>query len=228
MSAQPIFAVMTRYEGERQEWADWLRFEVGQSAPAVLAVDPGGEIGPEGTWRAAREGWLCWHNGMVDLYEEAQTASHIVVLQDDVLPCDDFVPRVKAALDEEPWAVVTFFSRNRKVQESAVRGKRWATIPASQFLMAQAVAIPLEWVQGFVDFADYCDPVLGDDARIKRWCREARRPIMATVPSLVEHAEVASCIKGRSTRRQARLFAGRSRPFPDRPVYSHTFVAEEG
>lgn len=66
----------------------------------------------EGVWPTARRAWMACARGA------GQT--HHLVMQDDAIPCRDFLSGAKAALDAVPDKVVTFFA-NRKVITEAVR-----------------------------------------------------------------------------------------------------------
>lgn len=204
-----IFTVMTRYQGERADMADDLLADLkGMGAEhATITVDPGDdEPSPAGVWRCAKAAWRSYIGKPV---------THVCVIQDDVILCDDFVRLAEERIAEMPNDALTFFSRRTAVRVAANHGERWVEFPGRDFLMAQAVVMPVTYVEPFITWADrFVAETEGDDVRLSAWLQNCGAKIYASAPSLVDHRQVPSLMKGRSTKRGARKFLGRTWPFP--------------
>jgi hypothetical protein len=158
----------------------------------------------ERAWRSGVAGRARWH----------------LVLQDDVLLCRDFLAGALAALDAVERRVgarpVTFYLNRRVAELARQRGLSWAS--SRSFLNAQALALPRSWIQPWLRWCAAHVPAAWphDDCRLSIWLQLQRIPVLATCPSLVDHAVWVRSALGHSAApggrpRVARWFLGQQR-----------------
>lgn len=143
---------------------------------AVVVQDPE----RAGAWATARR---CWERGI------ASGADWIVVLNDDAMPCDDFVVRVRAALadcdaDNGSMEPVCLYTAHPKAID--VKGAWYTThddlVGVGCALSASAAAEFLAWVDANPKLGDF-----SDDGRLNLWAMATGRLIWTTCPSMVDH-----------------------------------------
>jgi len=135
-----------------------------------------------GCWGNARRAWL--------MYD--RTATHHLVLQEDVVPCDRFFESVRAALWAVPDEVVSLFSRvcwgeSCPAREARRQGVSWGTSEVGA--VGQGMVMPTCWIDEFVNFADRHtrEECPTDDMRIDLWLILSKRLCWFTAPSLIDH-----------------------------------------
>jgi hypothetical protein len=132
-----------------------------------------------GVWWNARR---CWEEGL------KTSAEWIIVMNDDVLPCDDFLETAKRALaTRSPRDPVCFYTNHKGATCEALADGGWYTtvdglVGVACALHRTTVAEFLEWHDKYKNERDY-----PDDARINLFAMATGRLIHTTVPSLVEH-----------------------------------------
>lgn len=132
-----------------------------------------------------------WNNCKACLRSYDKDSTHILVLQDDIEVCRDFIPTVEKLIELRPNDHITLFTnRNAQAELAYKEGKKWLRI--KRWLMAQAYVVPVSMVEPFIEFADknlVDGMVVFDD---DRWCvfhLFNHTPVYATVPSLVQHLD---------------------------------------
>ena len=144
-----------------------------------------------------------WRNYQRCLSDLPEASSHLVVLQDDCLPCRDFGMRVRDAVSHAPEEIISLFvgglkdstkiyhrAANNAAMFANMRGARihhvvglvWPVGAARDFLA---------WYEMEKDRIPYRKPHGSDDAIFTYWIKNGRprRTVMATIPSLVEHPD---------------------------------------
>ncbi len=132
----------------------------------------------DGIWQTARRAWLKYH----------PDATHHLVLQDDLLLCEELLEGVEKALRYVPSGdFVSLFGTSKRVRDIHLKGQT-SWIKAKDF-SGQAVIIPTEAIPKMVDWIDRCvRPDLDkDDVKMYMWMQRADRWCWITCPSLVEH-----------------------------------------
>jgi len=121
------------------------------------------------------------------LTERPANATHILVLQDDVIVCPDFFETVNKIVNLLPDQPITFFCRDEIINEAKAQGLSWVKLKT--WFMAQAYVLPVALADEFVGFSDkYIKPdVNADDQRLAMFFMKTNRLVYATAPSLVEH-----------------------------------------
>jgi len=153
-------------------------------------------------WRTARGGWQ-----LAD-----PDATHHVLIQDDALPCEDFLAGLERALAYvPPDAVVSPYlgtGRNVPIRWEAMAraaetaGASW--VVSQKLMWGVCLVLPTHLVPEMVEYADRRSGV-PDDMRVAGWAEKTGRDVWYTWPSLVDHLRVPSLTKHRATDRVARL-----------------------
>lgn len=176
--------------------------------------DPNPEDRLPSPWRTYRE---C-------LYAPPGDATHLLVLQDDVIPCRNLVTacaRIAEVVPSSPVAVYLGGHPVRTARNAAralTLGKTFVQVIPTDFVPVVALLWPVEVAQAFLDWCGENrlpgDPnPRSDDAVVGKWARNTKHPVYATVPSLVQHPdEEPSLIRkarhGRSVFRKAFSWIG--------------------
>ncbi len=155
-----------------------------------MVADPGGD-GKSDAWRAHRACLEAIHG----------EATHLLVVQDDLLPQPDFAQRVHNAIAAHPESVllafVPGFPRERRILMLAHKQKQqYAPFIIGAYLPTVAIVYPREVAEGLLAWADqsgkdrYRRPLRGaDDGIVANYCRIRRIHPLALVPCAGEHDE---------------------------------------
>lgn len=130
-------------------------------------------------------------------------ASHLLVLQDDAWPCENFAAAARAAIEERPEAILVFFLPGfghvvRPVQQARLKGERWLAWRPRAFVPLVAVVYPARFPREIVAFSEVKKVHLGraDDAVVGGFVRAHKVPVWATLPCLVEHRDELPSVMG--------------------------------
>lgn len=142
-----------------------------------IVLDPEPESGT--SLSAARAAWAA----------ADPRASHHLVLQDDVILCQNFAEQLLSAIRAHPGAAISLFaewgSRSATmVRLAALRG-RSAAATADPFTPTQALVLPAQVAAKFAAAA--ADEQGPDDVVIRRFLRAHAVPSIVTAPNLVDH-----------------------------------------
>lgn len=151
-----------------------------------------------GPWRTARR-------ALISSYK-AQ-ATHHILLQDDVILCDDFVPAVKELIELRPDAALSLFTPRPVVLDAKRRNTRWLRMPGGAWM--QALVLPSPWIPEFIKWADTHVPPTypHDDHRLSLWIMEFHKPSYGVAPTLADHGRLDSAL-GHTTRLYSKWFIG--------------------
>ena len=124
----------------------------------------------------------------------------MVIVQDDVVLSDGFVPAVKQIARAQPDTPVCLFlgrlpSDVAKAAGRALKyGQHYVPLSRRSFLPVVAMLWPRAKLLEFVEWADVHPfgnrAVRSDDAYGGRWKMVTRQHVLACVPSIVEHPDV--------------------------------------
>jgi hypothetical protein len=188
----------------RLERAHWLADIVGLDH---VAVDPN----PHGVPFALRSSRLAW--SLV-----GETATHHLVLQDDVVPVDDFWARIHEAVAVHPDKAMAFYANwNSKngafMRMAATVGAEWAQACEHEDAPSLAVLLPRAHALGFAEWAAKLADATEDDEALTRYLRSVQTPLYVSVPSLVEHEGDRSIVGNeRHGSRRSACFSRRAKP----------------
>lgn len=149
-------------------------------------------------------------------------SSHLLVIQDDALPCARFAERLIAAVAERPDSIVAAFVPgfpflSKRLAKAQIDGETFATLLPAAFVPVVAVVYPRAHVEGLLAYTDGSRwprarrMGTADDAIVAGYVRANRLSVMATCPSLADHRDDVDSIAKPSHRsgkhRRAALFA---------------------
>lgn len=141
-----------------------------------------------------------------------ETASHLLVLQDDALPVPGFASVYLRTLEQHPDAVLCLFTPGfRYLHKLALEvqraGMSLTPMRVGSFVPCVAISYPRSFVHSILEWADQYEvdgrhrPLRGaDDGILARYCRTARIQPLLMIPSIVEHDDTIDSI-GKAHRR---------------------------
>lgn len=158
-----------------------------------------------------------WEDAKHVLLSYSKTATHLLVLQDDVLPCKNFIPTVEKLISLLPDEPITLFSNSMAIETALYDNKHWATLKT--WFMAQSYIMPTKIIPDLISWVDskVKPSTRFDDERFGMYFFYHEHPVYATAPSLVEHLGWNSTLlrnyksyefKTRRDIRMARVFIG--------------------
>ncbi len=148
-------------------------------------------------------------------------ATHLVVLQDDVLPQHNAAERTRAAATAHPTMMICLFTPGfgylrKRVLQAQLAGQSTTRIPVMAFVPLVATVYPrdiveklLEWTGSHHRARRRIERRGADDGIVADFCRQHRIDPIGTVPSIFEHDDsvpsVAKTQRGGPHRRAALL-----------------------
>lgn len=172
---------------KRQEMAEKL-------AKVVSADHVWVDNGELGEWRNHLRAWK---------KAATSTATHAVILQDDAVPIEDFRSHVEEAIARRPTELISLYlGTHRPRREETLRAVAEADESEASWIESDT----LHWGVAVVVPVDLIDEILTTihrsrlpyDQRIGAWATATNRPVYYTWPSLVDHADEPTVIKGRT------------------------------
>lgn len=138
--------------------------------------------------------------------------THVLVLQDDTLPCRDLQAVCERVARPEPLCLFLGGAPQRAARdarEALRRGERLMPLPIHEWVPVVAVLWPVEKAQALLEWAGENklpgDPMpRSDDAIVGRWARKTQQQIWTTIPSLVQHPDTEASSIGRGKARAGR------------------------
>jgi hypothetical protein len=173
--------------------------------PVRVITDPEPD-GPPSPLRTAKRAWAAIAPG----------ATHHVVLQDDVLPMAGFAEHLSRALAARPADGVTLSVQQTSprnsyaVRRAAIAGRAFAGMSAVEWTPTLALALPVARAEELALFlAGVPDSYVDDDQLVTAFSAKHDLQVVATMPNLVEHADVVSLsIYGNEGRRPVTVYDG--------------------
>ena len=167
---------------DRDQLACALIDEIGEGE-LVCDPDPDGRPNP----------WRCYRHA---LEVTPADATHAAIVQDDVTLCAYFREALYAAVEARPGHVLVLFHGGQPREtigalNYALRvGEPWIRMRIRRWLPVVATVYPIEVVAavlGWLEDAQLDPRLRSDDEIMGRAIRSVGAPVLATVPSLVEH-----------------------------------------
>jgi hypothetical protein len=155
------------------------------NARVVFDPDPNG---PPSTLRTARAAWAAVDEG----------ATHHLVLQDDVILCQDFPAAVADAIKVGPSPAMSLFASASMASAQAIRlaalvGASWTRL-VDGWVPTQALVLPAAWAREFADYAADVDDSRPDNRVMSAFLSQKRAETYVTIPNLVEHGQARSLL----------------------------------
>lgn len=171
---------------DRLHRAQRLGLEIGASK---FAVDASGA----GEWANHRDALLLGaHSG----------ASHVLCIEDDAVPVPNLLEETRKAVEVRPNACISLYVGTGRPRQIGVRNAiRRAEALCLDWLSADSLCWGVAFIMPTSDISNMLEWAKGSrlptDQRIGAWYRSQQRPVFYTWPSLVDHADIPSVIKGR-------------------------------
>lgn len=166
--------------------------------------------------------WPTTEIAYLKLLADLKGATHVLVLQDDMNPCDTFVENARLAATAVPDKPVQLFSMRKGIQESAERGDRWVKSPGG--IWGGSTILPVSWVQPFLRWTRKCirTDYLHDDGRLGAYLHlNGISETWHTCPPILQHVCAGdSLIQHNNATRISSAFRR------DQPVYDWTVVGD--
>lgn len=125
-------------------------------------------------------------SGMKKCFANLENHSHMMVIQDDVLPCKDLVATARELVKIRPNNFISLFSAYDVTGEALRAGRHWGILDRAWGL--PCYIMPAKLVTQYLDFdALIKDDIVADDVRISMFLEYVNEPVYVTAPSLVEH-----------------------------------------
>lgn len=156
---------------------------------AVRVVEDPDPTGPPSPLRTAKRAWAAIAPG----------ATHHVVLQDDIMPMAGFAEQLERAVAARPQAGVTLSVQQTSprnsyaVRRAALAGHPFAEMSSVEWVPTLALALPVADAAALAEYLErFPDSHVDDDHLVRAFCAERGISVFATVPNLVEHADVVT------------------------------------
>ena len=182
MASDVKLSIVIQCHPKRRWWVE----EMQKKIPQARLVE---DVRSQGVWPTAKRAWKQYD----------PFATHHIVLQDDVLPCQDFVEGLEAALTACPEVPVCVFSRRKIIHKSVEKGHSWVKL--GDGCWGQGTCFPVSLIEPFFrwEWEHIHSFFKWDDARMALFCIYHDMPVWCTVPSLVEHVGHAKSLVGNRT-----------------------------
>ncbi len=169
-------AVRIQHVPERKRWADYLHQMLSESETYPLQIKTVEDDKHE-----------LWSGAKKTLQSFGPRDTHVLVLQDDVLPCRDLIPAAEKIMELLPNSPVTMFSPGDWQAVAKIKNLNWATLKV--WRMAQCYLVPVGLIKDFLEWSEkHINPkIYFDDDRWAMYLFANEILTYATNPSLVEH-----------------------------------------
>lgn len=184
------FTVAIQHTPDRADRRKWVKSVVKRmrAERADIAIDVVEDKKREG----------CWPTYLRCL-KAVSSASHHLVLQDDVTVCKDFLACVGEIIHVRPRSLISLYTSSRQVYAARRRGDSWIQ---DSSVAGLALIWPRELIGEFIRWQEdhIAQAFPGDDLRVSMWLIKTSKPIFATVPSLAQHLGSEASVLGLNAR----------------------------
>ena len=124
----------------------------------------------------------CWN------YPVKEGVTHRLVLQDDLLLCEDFIQTLTKAIENFPYAMWSLYSSRVTFEDVEDKTTPYLQKKGCGF-HGQAICMPISYIKPCFDYIDNTFPkdYPHDDCAIGSFAKHYDMQVMTTVPSLVQH-----------------------------------------
>jgi hypothetical protein len=145
--------------------------------------------------------WAGYRQCLKDIPE----CSHLLILQDDALPCTNFPEALRQVAERHPDVPVCLFlggapsSTAAQARRAMVKGRRYTPLLNSSFVPLVCTLWPKRCAEAFLDWSRSSKTTRADDGNAARFMKATKTPFLVSVPSLVEHDDGQPSVKGGRT-----------------------------
>ena len=142
--------------------------------------------------------WAGYRKCLSDL----PACDHVLIVQDDVLPCKNFAPAVEQIAERWPEFPVCLFMGTvpagtaGKARIAMKNDKRYVLLGPSPVFPLVAVLWPKAKAEQFLEWSRHAKMTRADDNNAAKWLQRTKQQVMVSVPSLVEHDDFQPSVKG--------------------------------
>lgn len=128
--------------------------------------------------------------------------SHILIIQDDALPCAHFPVALRQVAERHPSTPVCLFlggapsSTAAQARRAWNKNRRYTPLLNTNFVPLVAVLWPRDKAEAFLEWSRTAKTTRADDGNAGKWMSRTKQPFLCTVPSLVEHNDFVPSVKG--------------------------------
>ena len=183
--------LVASWDEQRVAWAEEIHQVFGPSLLRVYAFRK------ETVWTTANRAWRALRRA---------AATHLMLIQDDVVPCKNFLGHLLGALEANPFVPIALYSSRPISDKAEAQGSSWAIIPDGAW--GQGVVLHRPLLEDFLAWERrHVNPDWShDDSRLAMWAVKTEHPFWATVPSLVDHRGDQRSLLGHDWHNRARIF----------------------
>ena len=134
---------------------------------------------------------------------ELPDCTHVLIIQDDTIVCENFAGAVDAiSYSNKDHPVCLFFGgypqgTARMMRRASMRKQSYLWMHRSPIIPLVAVLWPRYKAEEFLHWSDTAKGMTrADDGNAGKWTRETGQDIRVCVPSLVEHPDMEPSVKG--------------------------------
>lgn len=142
-----------------------------------------------------------WENYLACISDLPAEASHVLVIQDDAIPCANFSEAVVAISERTSDPVCLFLGglpaeTAARARRAMLSGERLIPLGPAAFVPIVCVLWPVKQAQRFAFWARGRKLTRADDGNAAKWMRATKQQFLVAVPSLVEHDDSEPSVKG--------------------------------
>ena len=179
---------------------------LGDSVPIEVILDKQSE----GIWPTAMRAWRAY----------APDATHHLVLQDDIIPCRDFLQSIPSIIRHLSKDASVSFCDNVPAMHYALKTNRlW--VYSQQVRHAQALLQPVTQIEPFILWSEWNvrPSYYHDDGRLEMYLHSIGKKMWHTAPSLVSHDDDGSVYR--------RITKGEGKPDYKEVYAEHAFIGHD-
>jgi hypothetical protein len=197
MSTVELYTAIINHPARQRE-AQTLFLRLNEESPGHVYCCP-----PElpSVWAAAK--W-CWKSIPAE-------ATHLLVLQEDILPCRDFIAGMKAAVAIKPDSIISPYCSHNEARIARVGQAGGSWLPLTGSTWGQGILMPRALIRQFLEFeyAVFDDSFPHDDTRVSIFSAVTGNPNWVIIPNLIQHTHPkASILKYNNAGKVSSTFIG--------------------
>lgn len=149
-------------------------------------------LGPEQiTWDDRPEGGDAMYTARKTwLHPMPENATHRLVIQDDVIPCDNFINICEQIVQAHPQAVFALTTFVYSIFAQTDQDTPY--FPVTTLFPACAIILPKEYIKSWIKWCDdgnHPEVALHDSHMIRLWCKENNIQVLSTIPQIADHRD---------------------------------------